>query len=1263
MGWSPNLFAPLCSVGNTLILNSPTTSMRKSYHSFFARTRSAFLSIIWVLSALTIAFLIVLRLSLPNADRLRPNVERWLHTIVGESVSIGSLDASWRGWTPELKIKDLRLSNSTEDAPHIQLLQAEISIDLLSFFKTGASWEFNIIRTERLLFSGVSFTVIRGSDGALRLAGTQKSGSAFNTDALGGFLCWLLEQPRIDVDSADIYWHDEGNEDISFFFPNTHFGIRKNGTRHQILATTFPHWSSSLQASLSKTVGSIGRALSGVADITVDPSLNWSGDIFLRIEDLELNRLPPLPDTLGLQTVSGVANFGFWTLWDKGQLKNIQGDFALRDFTLGDADLKSNRKGQPVDLPEKNICTSACNMPELNGIAIRKVSGSLELGRINTNNWQLQLNQFVLATSQGEWSSTHAELQFSWLRNQYGWLLETQGAELTNKDLTIRLMGSGQWFDDCSSPDLRLMVEINNGNLNRLTRYLPTGLMQESLVEWLAYAFPKGQLTHGEILFYGQIADFPFDNGTGIFEARLKTSNDTVLKYAKAWSPLRSSETDVVFSNRTLTVTTNSGFVYGTKVQEVIAEIPDIVAETPILNIHGRTIGNLAEGLAFLKTGPLANQYRHRVAGIQGTGKYKLDVKIKLPLPPHAQAWVQGDITLFGSTLKIDISQICAIETETLKADDDAHLFFEKVKGVLTFGKNGIAGKSITARYSNQPVTFNIEQASDQEDTTRFTLLDLDTDTLFAYPLLKNAIQEMPPSLLSFTTSVTSKASWQIVLDLPNSWGKADNQKAARLQISSPLHGTTVDLPVPLMRPFQAEVLLTQGEPRQRITVQFGPKVTAIFVPTTPSKHDHGKWRGVIRLGEGPVNFPTKVGVHVNGHVEYLSLDQWTPLLVGLAESESLPQTSDSPVTQMLASKAPHAFHFDIEIDQFIAFTQKFQNIQLKADQADNGTWYIQMQSDGTQGHIRIPKSYDNEPIMADFTRLQLSLVDDDPKKSNFKSKKIPPIQFSCKDFTYDTLPLGVVKLKILPDAKGLEIKDISIKSEDFQIQGQGSWKQLLQSENTQSTLQVEIHGKDLGKLLSSFGYEGSVAEKGKTRLQLDVEWPGSPTQFELEKMSGTLGVKITDGRLLAIEPGATGRAFGLLSITLLPRRLLLDFSDLFEKGFVYDRMKGVFRIEKGNAETDGFSVESATARIDIVGTTGLVSKNYDQVATVVPKVASSIPLAPIGLAQRLFDEPFFDEIFTNQYTIEGTWDDPKIERVLVDDWYNESDNEEDWYW
>ena len=35
MGWSPNLFAPLCSVGNTLILNSPTTSMRKSYNTTY----------------------------------------------------------------------------------------------------------------------------------------------------------------------------------------------------------------------------------------------------------------------------------------------------------------------------------------------------------------------------------------------------------------------------------------------------------------------------------------------------------------------------------------------------------------------------------------------------------------------------------------------------------------------------------------------------------------------------------------------------------------------------------------------------------------------------------------------------------------------------------------------------------------------------------------------------------------------------------------------------------------------------------------------------------------------------------------------------------------------------------------------------------------------------------------------------------------------------------------------------------------------------
>ena len=39
--------------------------------------------------------------------------------------------------------------------------------------------------------------------------------------------------------------------------------------------------------------------------------------------------------------------------------------------------------------------------------------------------------------------------------------------------------------------------------------------------------------------------------------------------------------------------------------------------------------------------------------------------------------------------------------------------------------------------------------------------------------------------------------------------------------------------------------------------------------------------------------------------------------------------------------------------------------------------------------------------------------------------------------------------------------------------------------------------------------------------------------------------------------------------------------------------------------------MDSASARIDISGRTGLVAEDYDQVVTVTPKLSSTFPLAP----------------------------------------------------
>ena len=76
--------------------------------------------------------------------------------------------------------------------------------------------------------------------------------------------------------------------------------------------------------------------------------------------------------------------------------------------------------------------------------------------------------------------------------------------------------------------------------------------------------------------------------------------------------------------------------------------------------------------------------------------------------------------------------------------------------------------------------------------------------------------------------------------------------------------------------------------------------------------------------------------------------------------------------------------------------------------------------------------------------------------------------------------------------------------------------------------------------------------------------------------------------------------------------------------------------------------LDSPTARVDVTGRTGLVDEDYDQTIVVTPKVSSSLPLAPIWLAEKLLNRQAFDTAFAYHYTVTGTWDDPEITRIEV---------------
>ena len=177
----------------------------------------------------------------------------------------------------------------------------------------------------------------------------------------------------------------------------------------------------------------------------------------------------------------------------------------------------------------------------------------------------------------------------------------------------------------------------------------------------------------------------------------------------------------------------------------------------------------------------------------------------------------------------------------------------------------------------------------------------------------------------------------------------------------------------------------------------------------------------------------------------------------------------------------------------------------------------------------------------------------------------------------------------------------------------------------------------------------------GEGHAALAASWPGSPAAFALATLDGTLKLDARDGQLVELEPGA-GRVLGLLSVAQLPRRLTLDFRDLFSRGFAFDKLAGNVRIAAGKASTDDLLIDGPAAEIRIHGNADLRAQTFNQTIEVLPRagnllaVAGAIAGGPVGAAigaaaNAVLRKPL-GQLAAKTYRVTGPWKDPKVEVI-----------------
>ena len=781
---------------------------------------------------------------------------------------------------------------------------------------------------------------------------------------------------------------------------------------------------------------------------------------------------------------------------------------------------------------------------------------------------------------------------------------------------------------DTGEPRLDATFSLGASKIAAVRTLVPGHVLPEPVARWMDSSAPDGEIREARLTLRGGLSEVSSGAGKGTIEASAELALP-VLRYAPGWPEITNVSGVVRLDGRRFTARVESGRIFASVVREADVTIEDLGVDAPVMNIAGSIEGASADAVRFVAESPLRTRFASVIDGVAAHGDGRLDLGLTLTFAGDAPSVsIEGEVVLEDNR----------IELPGLTRGPEA------INGAIAFRGDRVESDGVTATWYGEPLRAVVGAAPESAYATRLRIDGRVTSRLLASWLHDAGLAgTATPGGSPLLARVRGGTAWNAILDVP----RAGDAQPVKLRIASDLAGLSLDLPPPFGKP---------GGTARRLGID--SHVTSTAEHTTEIRldgvgsaalrlvRDGGRLRlgrGAIRLGAGDAALPDAPGVTVHGALPVLDTRVWDTFLEDVAAGRS---------------PGAHASWLDlvrevsIDTGSVSALGARFPDTRIRVAPGDGGGWWLDLAGPRLEGAVQIPSDPEAEPVTVGLERFVLepgSAGGEEDEPYALDPRALPALSFSAGRFVLGGIDLGHVSFTTAPSEHGMELRRLDVQAGSFAGEATGSWS--LAGEEHRTAFAMRMHGDDLGRMLGSLGFDGSMVTGGTTDISLRGSWPGSPADFAPERLAGVMHFLSTDGRLTRLEPGVAGRVFGLLTITSLPRRLLLDFGDLFRDGFEYDRIDGSFTIENGNAHTDDLFMESDTARFEVVGRTGLVNEDYDKIVTVTPKI-SSLPILPIvnpallpaWIAQQILTRSLFDKAFAYQYTITGTWDEPVVE-------------------
>ena len=809
-----------------------------------------------------------------------------------------------------------------------------------------------------------------------------------------------------------------------------------------------------------------------------------------------------------------------------------------------------------------------------------------------------------------------------WRRSGAAWRLVGDDLRLAGVDLTARGHFEMLLPDD-GEAELDLSAEIIRVDLGSTNRFLPVGHMPAPAVRWLQRGFPAGELFDGRVEISGPMRAFPFKEGEGRFVAEAKL-RDTTLDYANNWPVVTGIEAQVRFEAARLSASVQTGVIAGSRLRQGDVRIDNL--RRPTLSIDGDVDSDVQRLLAFLRDSPAGRPLGEAVVATRGQGPARVRLALQLPLFDIQRNRWRGTVDL--QDVRVGYG-----EFEHEVAD---------LRGRILLDTGQVSSEDLVGTFLGDVFTAEISPTDEDGYHTRLEARGrITSGNLTDRLAVPQAVR------------LRGASEWALTGLFPQRQ-EDGTLPPLSFRLASGLQGMEIGLPAPLGKLAGTSVPLrfdvSAGEARGlQVDGRLGEDLRWRL-----QLDDDGSGvrleRGQLQVGGEPAVLPTAPGLFIDGRTEVLQLDEW------LALAGELALGADTPLLQRVA----------LHVDMASGLGQNVSDLDLILVR-DVSAWQVRLDSEAVAGDVIVPFDPAGDvPLIMNMQRLELAgrgvLADGEPAFAPSAGlvaepdpRGLPSIRVTADAFALAGMQLGRLEAVLERAPGGLVATQLLTRAESFAIEGDGSWIRAQGSSTSDTRLALRFTASDVAAALDSLGFEPFMAAAA-ARVEAELQWRGPPFSADWRSsVNGDIVVDIGNGRLSEVEPGA-GRVMGLMSLSALPRRLALDFRDVFGRGLSFDRIDGDFVLIDGDAYTDNLRLSGASADIALMGRTGLATRDYEQQALVSADVGMALPAvggllagpavaAAILVFQELFRQPMRG-IGQVAYCVTGPWEAPVVQRI-----------------